>query len=217
MKEKILQELKTRAAKSGCSERTIETYVNNILLPEDESGLTDDFYASHVNILNTLGGQMSADIARQVDEFKKNYKAPQPPTLPTPPTPPATVLPPEFAEFQKEVREFMEARKANEERANREGILAQVRKNLTELGATDDFVLDFVFMSKADSIDYAASIDDITKSMREEYDTQFSRSRQTTGAPNFSGDFGGNATLSAEQKAEVVKRNHEKYCGKVSC
>lgn len=219
MKEKILQELKTRAAKSGCSERTIETYVNNIVLPEDEAALTEEYYTAQVNILKSLGGQMSADIARQVDEFKKNYK-PQPvpptPTPPTPPTPPA--LPPEFEQFQKEVREFMQSRKAEEDRAKREGILSQVRKNLIEQGATDEFVLDYVFMSKANGINFEKSADDITKAMKEEYDTQFSRAHHDTGSPySQNGGGSGAATLSAEQKAEVVKGNHEKYCQSFKC
>lgn len=216
MKEKILRELQTRAAKSGCSERTIQTYVDNIVLPEDESALTEEFYTTQVNILKSLGGQMSADIARQVDEFKKNYKPqPTPPIPPTPPVPPA--LPPEYEQFQKEVREFMAARQADDDRAKRENLMSLVRKNLIEQGATDEFVLDFVFMSKANSIDYNASAEDIAKIMRAEYDTQYSRARRETGHPYSQNGGGGAATLSAEQKAEVVNGNHEKYCHQFKC
>lgn len=216
MKEKILLEFKTRAAKSGCSERTIETYVNNIMLPEEESGVTEEFYNAHLNILKSLGGQMSADIAHQVAEFKKNYK-PTPTPEPTPAPAPQPALPPEFEQFQKEVREFMASHKADDDRAKREAVLAQVRKNLIEQGASDDFVLDYVFMSKAGGIDYAAGAEDITKQLRAEYDTQFSRSRRETGVPFGGYNGGGTATLSAEQKAEVVKGNHEKFCQSFKC
>lgn len=217
MKEKILQELKQRAAKSGCSARTIETYVENISLPEDEAMLTDEYYLAHVNILTSLGGQMSADIARQVDEFKKNYKPqPTPPKPATPPTPPA--LPEGFEQFQKEVREFMANQKTNADKAKRDALLGEVRKNLIAQGATDEFVLDFVFMSKSADVNQDTPIEDITKSLRAEYDAQFSRAHRDTGFP-FGGmnGGGGSATLTAEQKAEVVKSNHEKYCQSIKC
>lgn len=210
MKERILKELLARAEKSGCSERTIKAYVENMALPESEDVLTDEYYTSHVNFLTSIGGQISRETALNVEDFKKNYK---PSTPPTPPAP--KPKPDEPSEFEKEVREFMKASREQSDKAKMDALKERVRKNLIEQGADDEFILDYVFLSK--SIDSEKSVDDIVKECRTEYDTQYSRAHANTGYPFAGGNnFGGGkpVELSDEEKAERIKANAEKYCQK---
>ncbi len=207
MKEKILKELLARAEKSGCSERTIKAYVENMALPESEDVLTDEYYTSHVNFLTSIGGQISRETALNVEDFKKNYK---PSTPPTPPVP--KPKPDEPSEFEKEVRRFMKASREQSDKAKMDALKERVRKNLIGQGANDEFVLDYVFLSK--NIDPEKPVDDIVKECRTEYDTQYLRAHTDTGHPFAGGsNFGGKPVeLSDEEKAERIKANAEKYC-----
>lgn len=214
MKERILKELLTRAEKSGCSERTIRAYVDSLeqhaLLPANEEALTDEYYLGQVKVLTAMGGQISHDTARNVEDFKKNYK---PSTPPTPEPKPKPAEPTDHEKEMNEMREFMKKYKADADKAKLDALKTQVRKNLIEQGANDEFVLDYVFLSK--TIDTEKSVDDIVKDCLNEYNTQYSRAHADTGLPFSGGSQGGKPVeLSDEEKAEKIKANAEKYCQK---
>lgn len=69
-KEQILSTLNEQLGKTSLSTRTINDYVDNNLPAE---GAEFDF-DRHVKILKSLNGNFSADVAAQVEDFKKNYK-----------------------------------------------------------------------------------------------------------------------------------------------
>uniref|UniRef100_A0AAU8AUT2 Uncharacterized protein n=1 Tax=Dulem virus 40 TaxID=3145758 RepID=A0AAU8AUT2_9CAUD len=77
-KEQILSTLNEQLGKTSLSARTISDYVTNNL---PEEGAEFDF-DRHVKILKSLNGNFSADVAAQVEDFKKNYK-PSPSTTET--------------------------------------------------------------------------------------------------------------------------------------
>lgn len=180
MKEKILQELKKRAAKSGCSERTIQTYVENISLPEDESTLTDDFYNGHVAILTTIGGQISRHVAEQVDEFKKNFK----------PEPQKTIQPgnsPDAIQKLEATVQALQARLDQEakDRARAEKFAAADRL-MTEQGATNKTVRELIMANVEIKDDDTAEI--IATKGKTLYDAKYTELYGSGSAPRVSGN-----------------------------
>lgn len=75
MKEKISSKIKELVGKnnlSNLSERTIDTYVEEISgVVTDETQLTDSFFDSHLKILKSINGQMYSDVKLQVENYKK--------------------------------------------------------------------------------------------------------------------------------------------------
>lgn len=69
-KEQILSTLNEQLGQTSLSQRTISDYVDNNLPAE---GAEFDF-ERHAKILKSLNGNFSADVAKQVEDFKKNYK-----------------------------------------------------------------------------------------------------------------------------------------------
>lgn len=69
-KEQILSTLNEQLGQTSLSSRTINDYVDNNMPAE---GSEFDF-ERHVKILKSLNGNFSADVAAQVEDFKKNYK-----------------------------------------------------------------------------------------------------------------------------------------------
>ena len=71
--EKIISTLKEQIGTTSLSDRTITDYVSNNLLAE---GTEPDaaYFTKHANILKSLSGNFNADVAKGVEEFKKNYK-----------------------------------------------------------------------------------------------------------------------------------------------
>lgn len=107
--EKIISTLKEKLGETSLSDRTIGDYVKNVLLPE---GTEPDatYFERHANILKSLNGNYSHDLASKVEEFKKNYKA-------DPPKPDGVIVPkPE--ESDKRYDELMEKYTKMEERLN---------------------------------------------------------------------------------------------------
>lgn len=71
--EQILETLNERLGQTSLSSRTISEYVAKNLPGEGE----EFDFERHTDILKSLNGNFSHDVAIQVEEFKKNYK-PQP-------------------------------------------------------------------------------------------------------------------------------------------
>lgn len=81
--EQILSEIKAKVGQTNLSDRTLTDYVS-ANLPEGEPD--EAYFTKHVNILKSLDGNFSYDVANQVNEFKKNYNPqPEPPKVETPP------------------------------------------------------------------------------------------------------------------------------------
>ena len=68
--EQILATLNERLGQTSLSARTISEYVTENMPAEGE----EFNFERHVKILNSLNGNYSADVAKFVEDYKKNYK-----------------------------------------------------------------------------------------------------------------------------------------------
>lgn len=71
--EKILSNINAKLGQTSLSQKTISDYVG-ANLPAEGVEPDDAYYTKHVDFLKSLNGNFSADVARQVNDFKKNYK-----------------------------------------------------------------------------------------------------------------------------------------------
>lgn len=138
-KEKILPKLSQMLGKTSLSDKTINDYATSIAsLLTDDAQLTEEFYTAHVNILKSMDGNFSHDVAAQVDEIKKN--------LPTPQTPPATpqVNPQteEKPQWAKDIEDKFQALQESQQKAQKHALQTQliesVRKRATNKDASDE-------------------------------------------------------------------------------
>lgn len=138
-KEKILPNLIQMVGKTSLSERTISDYAASIAsLLTDDSQLTEEFFAAHVNILKSMDGNFSRDVAAQVEEVKKNLPNPQ-----TPPAPhsanPQTDEKPEWAkDLEKRIQTLNEIQQNAQKQAQRNQLIESIRNRATKKDASDD-------------------------------------------------------------------------------
>lgn len=138
-KEKILPNLIQMVGKTSLSERTISDYAASIAsLLTDDSQLTEEFFAAHVNILKSMDGNFSRDVAAQVEEVKKNLPNPQ-----TPPAPhsanPQTDEKPEWAkDLEKRIQTLDEIQQNVQKQAQRNQLIEAIRNRATKKDASDD-------------------------------------------------------------------------------
>lgn len=69
--EQILETLNSQLGQTSLSERTIREYVAENLPAEGE----EFNFERHAKILKSLSGNFNADVAKTVEEFKKNYSS----------------------------------------------------------------------------------------------------------------------------------------------
>lgn len=146
-KETLLTEFGTRLGntdsegnytQSGISARTLNTYVEQIL-PTVGEEVNDDFYTTHVAILNTMGGQMRKQIADAIKaaQAKQQPKPEQPTEIETP----SESEDKELKELTATVKSLTERLNAQEKAHKTAENLAQLKTLLKEQGATDEYVL----------------------------------------------------------------------------
>lgn len=79
--EKIVSTLRDKVGQTSLSDKTITDYVN-AFKPAEGTEPDDAFFALHSGILRSMGGNLSHDVATQVNTFKdqwaKDHPAPQP-------------------------------------------------------------------------------------------------------------------------------------------
>lgn len=76
-KEQILSELTNRIGQTSLSPKTLTDYINENL-PAEGTEPDDAYWNKHTNVLKSLNGNYSHDVATLVEDFKKNYKPQQP-------------------------------------------------------------------------------------------------------------------------------------------
>lgn len=81
--EQIVTNVKAKLGQTSLSDRSLTEYFTAI----NPQGEPDDaFYATHVAILKSFGGQFSHDVAEWKKEYEKNNPVTPPAPTPTPPT-----------------------------------------------------------------------------------------------------------------------------------
>ena len=72
-KEQILSTFKEKVGQTSLSEKTISDYIN-ANLPVEGTEPDEAYWERHTTFFKSLNGNYSADVAKQVNDFKKNYK-----------------------------------------------------------------------------------------------------------------------------------------------
>lgn len=126
-KEQILSTLTSKLGKTSLSSRSIETYVNNNL-PSEGTEPDDAFFEKHVQILKSIEGQFSHDVATAIENFKKTYK-PEPEVE-------ETHADDKYEKLLKEVEELKASHKEQLERVSAENLRTSVSGKAAELNVS---------------------------------------------------------------------------------
>ena len=180
-KEQILSTLNEQLGKTSLSARTISDYVANNL---PEEGAEFDF-DRHVKILKSLNGNFSADVAAQVEDFKKNYKpatAQEPPKQDPQPNK-------EVEELRKQLADLAQRFDKKESQQTQEQLMAKVKAEMVKQGAEDEYVLKQTLRDV--TLDAKKSVADLAKELMQSYDSEFTACRGKGAAPRNGGQGSG--------------------------
>lgn len=75
--EKIVSTLREKTGQTSLSDRTIKEYAN-LVMPAEGTEPDEAFFTLHSGILKSLGGNLSSDVASQVNAFKTQWEKDHP-------------------------------------------------------------------------------------------------------------------------------------------
>lgn len=184
-KEKILSTLSEKVGKTSFSQQTLEAYVD--LNPLAEGAEPDDAYWNKaIAFINKMQGQFNADMASQVEDFKKNYK-------PTPANnePPKANPEPnkEVEEMRRQLADLTKRLDEKESKQTQEQLMSQVKAEMKKQGATDEYVLKQTL--RGVTLDPKKSVADLSKELLTAYDSELTACRGKGAAPRNGGASGG--------------------------
>lgn len=210
-KEQILSTINEKLGQTSLSERTIGDYIG-ANMPADGTEPDDTYWEKHVGILKSLGGNFSADVARQVEDFKKNYKPEPAKNEPPKPEPEPNK---EVEELKKQFEELKNKLTEKESRQTQEQLMAKVKAAMKEKGADDEYVLRQTL--RGVTLDTNKSVAALTEEMLKSYDSELTACRGKGAAPRNGGQGGGSkgnnaadAYFARKQKKEGWGKQSEK-------
>lgn len=216
-KEKILPKLTEVVGKTSLSGRTISDYAASIAsLLTDDSQLTEEFYTAHANVLKSMDGNFSRDVAAQVEEAKKNLLNPQTPPATPPGTPPEEK--PQWAkEMEEQLKAFRESQQNAQKQAQQNQLIESVRKRATTKDASNEKsgwathagVLETAI--RLTKIDDADTLETIEQKYQQEYN---SLCKNLFGSSDAVPGAGGNQTapeITAEERAKAIEDNQKQF------
>ncbi len=212
MKDKLSQELKAIIGTTSLSERTINDYLDNSILPfyPSEEEKQADYLSKHAQVLKSISGQLDHEIASKVNEFKKSYK----PTEPQPPKPNVVTPEPndEIAKKLQEIEAYMTSLKEKETKIEKEktinNLWSEAKAKLNETGVYEDFVVDLLKNTiSIDTNDTPDIISSKVKTLYDEYEKKTNRGGFTPAGGNFSG--------TNNKKQEEEYRKHLETTGRL--
>lgn len=181
-KEKILSTLTEKVGKTSFSQQTLEAYVD--LNPLAEGAEPDDAYWNKaIAFINKMQGQFNADMASQVEDFKKNYKPETKEQHTQNPEPNK-----EVEEMRKQLAELTKRLDEKESKQTQEQLMSQVKAEMKKQGATDEYVLKQTL--RGVTLDPKKSVADLTKELLNAYDSELTACRGKGAAPR-NGEQGG--------------------------
>ncbi len=182
-KEKILSTLTEKVGKTSFSPQTLEAYVD--LNPLAEGAEPDDAYWNKaIAFINKMQGQFNADMASQVEDFKKNYKPETKEQHTQNPEPNK-----EVEEMRKQLAELTKRLDEKESKQTQEQLMSQVKAEMKKQGATDEYVLKQTL--RGVTLDPKKSVADLTKELLNAYDSELTACRGKGAAPRNGGTSGG--------------------------
>ena len=166
-KEQILSTLTEKVGKTSFSAQTLEAYVD--LNPLTEGAEPDDAYWNKaVAFINKMQGQFNADVAAQVNDFKKNYK-------------PETKEDPgkgkggegEKSDLEKRLEQLENAQKESARNASANALRSEVSAKGKSLKVANEAIWEDAV--KAVQIGENDSADDVTAKAKKEYERMLKR------------------------------------------
>lgn len=193
-KEQILSTINERLESAGIKtesfQRTFSEYVD-LNLPDEGVEPDDAYFEKHVKMLTSISGQFNHDIAKMVEDLKKNPN-PSPKQPKTEPNDDRySALEKKFNEMLEKQNKLVEQLNEKESKATQQQILAKVKDEMKKQGATDGYVLSKTLQGV--TFDTKKSIADIAKEMLNAYDSEFTACRGKGAAPRNGGQSTGGA------------------------
>lgn len=183
-KEKILSTLTEKVGKTSFSQQTLETYVD--LNPLAEGVEPDDAYWDKAKTFITkMQGQYNADMAAQVEDFKKNYKPATVQESPKQDPQPNK----EVEDLKKQLADLAKRLDKKESQQTQEQLMVKVKAEMVKQGAEDEYVLKQTL--KGVTLDAKKSVADLAKELMSSYDSEFTACRGKGAAPRAGGHGGG--------------------------
>lgn len=203
-KEQILSTLTEKVGKTSFSAQTLEAYVD--LNPLAEGAEPDDAYWNKaVDFINKMQGQYNADVAKQVEDFKKNFK----------PQPKGgegddkrySALEEKFDKLMDAHTKLTEQLKDKESKQTQEQLMSQVKAEMKKQGATDEYVLKQTL--RGVTLDAKKSVADLAKEMLTAYDSEYTACRGKGAAPRNGNQGGGSNAKNAADSYFARKQKKE--------
>lgn len=203
-KEQILSTLTEKVGKTSFSAQTLEAYVD--LNPLAEGAEPDDAYWNKaVYFISKMQGQYNADVARQVEDFKKNFK----------PQPKGgegddkrySALEEKFDKLMDAHTKLTEQLKDKESKQTQEQLMSQVKAEMKKQGATDEYVLRQTL--RGATLDAKKSVADLAKEMLTAYDSEYTACRGKGAAPRNGNQGGGSNAKNAADAYFARKQKKE--------
>lgn len=193
-KEQIFSTLMGKVGKTSLSERTINDYIGKMMPTEGDPD--DAWFNTHSEILKSLNGNFSADVANQVNEFKKNYK-PEPTPNPTPnPNPDPTPQPnAEVEELKQQMTALMEQMKGVRAKNYQDSIRNSALAKADELYANKGL---WQMAVSQTTVEENVSPEDFLTKVKETYETMNKNVFGNSAAP-----YGNNRNPEEESKQEI--------------
>lgn len=188
-KEELLTKISEKLGKTSLSERTLNSYVENIVkLVGDDSQVNDDFLTSHVGILKSMEGQLSHEIAEAVKkngEGKPNQNFNKPENQTDDNMKKILDMISEIKTENSQLRERLD----EEQSTRKETYYKRAISDAMKLkGAKNDYILKQVIDKK--KFDVNKSVEDSVKEALEDYDTEYKSCFGNGAAPRESGAAG---------------------------
>ena len=195
-KEQILSTLTEKVGKTSFSAQTLEAYVD--LNPLAEGAEPDDAYWNKaVAFINKMQGQYNADMAAQVNDFKKNYK---PETKPNPEDKGKGVG--EKSDLEKRLEQLENAQKESAKIASANALRSEVSAKGKSLKVANEAIWEDAV--NAVQIGENDSADDVTAKAKKEYERMLKRYHGEGVSPYGSSGRQG-ASKEAEEEAKAKR------------
>ena len=188
-KEQILSTINEKLTAQGIKtdpwQRTYGDYLDRNL-PAEGTEPDEAYFDKHVEILKSLAGQYNHQFAKEVENFKKNYK-------PTPANnePPKANPEPnkEDEEMRRQLADLTKRLDEKESKQTQEQLMSQVKAEMKKQGATDEYVLKQTL--RGVTLDPKKSVADLSKELLTAYDSELTACRGKGAAPRNGGASGG--------------------------
>lgn len=225
-KEELLSKINEGLGSTQLSEKTISSFVDDVYEDiKDAENVSDDFITRKVNYLKSVNGQLHADVAAQVEEYKKA----NPYKKPVKEAPKGGNDEPEWFKAYREAQEqrikaMEESQKAEQERKSIDDTLSSVRKGIKAKFKDAGIDLNNYFLDRAmDGIEISLKdengntvqpdIQGLIKQTENAYYRNLKEAGIDKPMPRLGGNGGGNGTdgwLEAKFKQKSVKEGWAK-------